>query len=134
MQVVKECKNYLDICRYARALEYRIIHIPIAKEGDWLQKQRAFSMAGHADMEIYLREMRVLHIEFKSSKGRQRAGQKSWQKDLEDIGHKYYVVNSLPVLQTILREHGLPEYYWEKGQIKARHSPTVSAGHPTPSQ
>lgn len=112
-QIVHECKSYLDILRSAQQLNYRIIHIPVPTRGRWQEIARSHSMAGHADCEIYLKAMRVLHIEFKTKIGRQSSQQKDWQKDLEDIGHVYAIVRSLGELKVLLLKYGIREYSWK---------------------
>jgi len=53
-------------------------------------------LKGSSDLKVYLTNMKVLHIELKrpSVRNGQSPDQKQLQKDLEAIGHKYYLCNS----------------------------------------
>ena len=117
-QIVRQCKQYLDLLRCAGKLEYRIVHIPNPRFSSWKEKDHARTMAGHADCEVYLPGGRVLHIEFKTETGKQRPAQKQWQKDLEAIGHKYHIVRGEVALVTILRHAGIPRHSWLGSEIK----------------
>lgn len=110
--VVRQSRDYLDILRCANKLEYKFIHVPRPREGQYLEQRQAHSMAGMADLLIFLPGMLVLHIEFKSDKGKQSQAQKRWQSELEAIGHKYYVVREVERLVEILAEHGIGKYKW----------------------
>jgi len=59
-------------------------------------------LAGCPDIEIILNDGKVLWIEVKSKKGVQSDSQKMFQKELEDRGHKYYIVRSLDDVVNIL--------------------------------
>lgn len=106
-QVVRDCKWLLSNLRAFNRLLYRTIHVPIARETDYVQKQRAFEMAGIEDLQIYLPGGKILHVEFKSSSGRQREAQKTWEKDLKEIGHVYKIIRSVEEMKELLTSEGV---------------------------
>lgn len=115
--IVRECRAYLDLCRYAKSLEYRIIHIPIPGKGTWKQNAHSVSMAGHADCEVYLPGGGVLHIEFKNAIGKMSPQQMQWRDDLKGIGHKYFVIRSFTELKAVLHANGVHHHFWKNGEI-----------------
>jgi len=53
-----------------------------------------FGKDGSSDFLVYLPKGETLHLEVKTSKGRQTDNQKKYQKDVEALGHEYYIARS----------------------------------------
>lgn len=47
---------------------------------------------GEADLRIYLKNSKIVHIELKTAKGRLSPAQRQRHKELADLGHTVYVV------------------------------------------
>lgn len=64
-------------------------------------------VAGVADMVLFLpsKNYSTLQIEMKTSKGKQSALQKDWQKLVEKYGHKYVVCRSLEEFKQIINDY-----------------------------
>ena len=112
-QIVRECRQYLDLLKYSRQLRYRIIHIANPHHGGYQQRAQSVAMSGHADCEIYLLDRLMIHVEFKTRLGKLRDAQKQWKRELESIGHKYYVVRSLSELKVALLANGVKDCSWK---------------------
>src|ERR1035437_7772047 len=64
-------------------------------------------MAGWADIMIWIHAGQIIWWELKRKIGRQSEDQKEFQRRVEKMGQKYYLVRSLVQGQQILTEHGI---------------------------
>lgn len=71
-------------------------------KSETLQKKRMGLISGVSDM-IVVRDNEVLFIEVKTSKGVQSERQKVFQKSVENLGFKYYLVRSLEDFKKIIQ-------------------------------
>jgi hypothetical protein len=59
------------------------------------------NMPGSPDLFVFVKK-ETLHVELKSSIGKQSPEQKEWERLATDLGHKYYIIRSVEELVKIL--------------------------------
>lgn len=61
-----------------------------------------FGKKGSPDFFVFVEGGRVIHCEVKNEKGRQNENQKEYQKNIETLGHFYFIVRSIEDVENIL--------------------------------
>jgi hypothetical protein len=63
-----------------------------------------YGKAGAPDFMIYLNNGRSVHLEIKNEKGRQNKNQSEYQKRIEKLGHRYYIIRGVDEAEKLLKE------------------------------
>lgn len=110
-----EEKTQKTFVSWARSNNLEIAHLNNGS-GNKLSRIRLSAMgcsAGAADILVFDKipekpEIRGIALEFKTKTGKQSNSQKSWQKRIESLGWKYYIVRTFNEAKSILNAYGLP--------------------------
>jgi hypothetical protein len=93
-----------SIIQYCKYNSIFVFHIPnggsrFIREAVNLKKQGV--LAGVCDLIVVLRD-KILFVEVKAPKGKQQETQIAFQKDVEKLNHKYFIVRSLDEFRELL--------------------------------
>ena len=112
--VLLSCKKLLTLLKNQGKLTFRRIHVNAIPRGSGRLGYKLLSkntdMAGMPDFEVYLPGGRILHVECKSSIGRQSEEQVEWEKELNRYNHPYLIVRELDQLVDALSALGISNW------------------------
>ena len=98
MKCLSESKIQADICQALQAAGHYFFSVPNESGGrSTVGQMHLVAMglrAGAADLVVVLPAGEVVFLEVKNATGKQSPRQEHFQKRVESLGHKYFVVRS----------------------------------------
>jgi len=79
--------------------------------------RRNVEMEGMSDLQIFLPNGRMIHIELKGPKGCPSPEQGAWGRELAHYGHRWVVVRTVEELYAELRAHGVDHWSMPKSTL-----------------